>query len=262
MARPLTKVTKSGELYTRLATVEAAIDAALGLDRITLEQRAAVADRNSPEYISSECLVHLIRKKHRETNAPARDQLLNILLQRCAASLARTLPDDRTPNAAFVRDEVLARLGELLAEDGTGDNPDELDFFEVRFNRAFAALRTDLVRAEIRAARSFVPLPDEENDEQLAAEDQAMSGLSGAALKNPATQENSQFLRELFKAIAKLPPDQRDAVILCHVMGYEAESEDPAKITAATLRGVTGRTIRNRLRRAAASLKQYKKEGL
>jgi DNA-directed RNA polymerase specialized sigma24 family protein len=261
MVRPLTKVSRSGELYTRPATIETAIAAALGFDRITLEQRAAVTDRNSPEYIPSECLVHLIRKKHRETNAPARDQLLNILLRRCEARLARTLPDDRIPNAAFVRDEALGRLGELFAEDGTGDNPDELDFFEVRFNRAFAALRTDLVRAEIRAARSFAPLPEEEDDAQLAADDQAMTGLSGAALKNPANQENAQFLREVFKAIDKLPPDQRDAVILCHVMGYEAESEDPAKITAATLRGVTGRTIRNRLRRAAASLKQYK-EGL
>ena len=261
MVRPLTKVSRSGELYTRPATIETAIAAALGFDRITLEQRAAVTDRNSPEYIPSECLVHLIRKKHRETNAPARDQLLNILLRRCEARRARTLPDDRIPNAAFVRDEALGRLGELFAEDGTGDNPDELDFFEVRFNRAFAALRTDLVRAEIRAARSFAPLPEEEDDAQLAADDQAMTGLSGAALKNPANQENAQFLREVFKAIDKLPPDQRDAVILCHVMGYEAESEDPAKITAATLRGVTGRTIRNRLRRAAASLKQYK-EGL
>jgi hypothetical protein len=241
--------------------VETAIDAALTLDRINLEQRAAVTNQNSAEYIPSECLVHLIRKKHRETNAPARDQLLNILLQRCAASLARTLPDGRTPNAAYVRDEALGRLGELFAEDGTGDNSDELDFFEVRFNSAFAALRIDLVRAEILAVRRFVPLPEEEDDAQLAADDQAIASLSAGALKNPATQEKAQVLREVFKAIDKLPPDQRDAVILCFIMGYEVESEDPAKITAATRCGVTGRTIRNRLRRATATLKQYK-EGL
>jgi len=172
------------------------------------------------------------------------------------------LPDGRIPDAADLRDEALGRLGELFAEDGTGDNPDELDFFEVRFNSAFAALRTDLVRAEIRAARRFEPLPAEEDDGQLATDDEAGSRLSGAVLKNPAPQENAQFLREVSIAIDKLPPDQRDAVILCFIMGYEVESEDPAKITAATLRGVTGRTIRNRLRRAAASLKQYKDEGL
>jgi hypothetical protein len=81
--------------------IETAIDAGLALDRMTLEQRAAVTDRTSPEYIPSECLVHLIRKNHRETNAPGRDRLLNILLDRCTASLARTLPDNRSPNAAL-----------------------------------------------------------------------------------------------------------------------------------------------------------------
>lgn len=57
--------------------IETAIDVGLALDRMTLEQRAAVTDRTSPEYIPSEC-----------------------------------------------------------SEDGTGDNPDELDFFEVRFHHA------------------------------------------------------------------------------------------------------------------------------
>jgi hypothetical protein len=185
MVRPLTKVRRSGELYTRPATIETAIDAALGLDRVTLEQRASVTDPNSPGYFPSECLVHLIRKKHRETNARDRDQLLNILLQRCAASLARTLPDGRTPNAAYVRDEALGRLGKLFAEDGAGDNPDELDYFEVRFNSAFAALRTDLVRAEMGAARRFEPLPEEEDDGQLAADDEAVTRLFGPGLKTP-----------------------------------------------------------------------------
>ena len=66
------------------------------------------------------------------------------------------------PQTPYVRDEALGRLGELFAEDGTGDNPDELDYFEVRFNPAFASLRTDLVRAEVRALRRSSPLPDDE----------------------------------------------------------------------------------------------------
>jgi len=118
--------------------IERAIDATLALDRITLEQRAAVTDRKSAEYIPSECLVYLIRKFHREANEAARNRFLVLLFQRCAATLVRTLPDNRVPNAAFVRGEVVGRLGEMFAEDGTGDNPDELDFFEVRFNRASA----------------------------------------------------------------------------------------------------------------------------
>jgi hypothetical protein len=257
MVRPLTKIKKSGDLYTRPVAIETAIEAALALDRITLEQRAAVTNPNSLEYIASECLVHLIRKKHRETNAPGRDQLLKILLQRCEVRLARTLPDNRAPNAAYLRDEALGRLGELFAEDGTGDNPDELDYFEVRFNGAFATLRIDVVRSEMRAVRRVVELPEEDDgNSRQVSEDQALAGLP-EALKSPATQENAQFLQEVLKAIDKLSPD-REAVILCHLMDYEVESEDPARITAATLCGVSGRTIRNRLRRAAATLNSYK----
>jgi len=47
-------------------------------------------------------------------------------------------------------------------------------------------------------------------------------------------------------------------VELCHVLGYDEESENPDKRTAATICGVTGRTIRNRLKRAAARLSSYK----
>ena len=115
-----------------------------------------------PTTLPSECLVYFIRKAHRDHHDTIRDQLLAILLARCEATLAATLPDGRVPNAAYLRDEALGRLGELFAEDGTGDNLDELDYFEVRFNAAFAALRTDLVRAEVRALRRSSPLPDDE----------------------------------------------------------------------------------------------------
>ena len=62
------------------------------------------------------------------------------------------------------------------------------------------------------------------------------------------------------KVIHELPPDQREAVILVRIMGYEVESDDPTKVTAATRSGVSGRTIRKRLGRAAAVLKRYKEE--
>jgi hypothetical protein len=250
MVRPLTKRTGNGDRYTRPANIEAVIDVALTLDWPALHQRALIRDRRSTDYLPSECLVHLIRKAHRDRHETIRDQLLAILLGRCEATLAATLPDGRVPNAAYVRDEALGRLGELFAEDGTGDNPDELDYFEVRFNAAFAALRIDLVREEVRALRRSSPLPD----------DEAIARRPDAVLHGPATQENSLFLNQLFRAIHTLPPEEREAVVLCHVMGYAEEADDPAKRTAATICGVTGRTIRNRLTRAAAKLSRFKED--
>jgi hypothetical protein len=250
MARPLTKYTGNGDRYTRPPNIEAVIDAALALDWPALQKRTLISDRRSTEYLPSECLVHLIRKAHRDHHETSRDQLLAILLGRCEATLAATLPDGRAPNAAYLRDEALGRLGELFAEDGTGDNPDELDYFEVRFNAAFAALRTDLVREEVRALRRSSPLPD----------DEAIARRPDAVLHSPATQENGLFLNQLFQAIHCLPPEERAAVILCDILGYAEEADDPAKRTAATICGVTGRTIRNRRTRAAAKLSRFKED--
>jgi hypothetical protein len=250
MVRPLTKKTRNGDRYTRPADIEAVIDRALALDWPALHERALVRDRRSTDYLPSECLVHLIRKAHRDRHETIRDQLLAVLLGRCEATLAATLPDGRAPNAAYLRDEALGRLGELFAEDGTGDNPDELDYFEVRFNAAFAALRIDLVREEVRALRRSSPLPD----------DEAIARRPDAVLHSPATQEGGLFLNQLFHAIHTLPAEEREAVILCHVMGYAEEADDPAKRTAATICGVTGRTIRNRLTRAAAKLSRFKED--
>lgn len=260
MAQPLKKRDKSGNLYTRQVAIEAAIDSLLALDRTTLESCATVVDRKSPEFVPPECLVHFIRKRHREANAPERDQLLNILLRRCDANLARTVSDDRVPNAAQVRDEVLGRFGELFAEDGIGDNPGELDFFEVRFNSAFAALRTDVIREEIRSARRFMQFPATDEEGQSISEDEAISRLPGSVLRNPAGQEDRLFLRQLITAINGLPSDVRRAVILCKVMGYDVELDDPKKITAAKLCDVSGRTIRKRLSKAEPTLKRFKEE--
>jgi hypothetical protein len=250
MARPLTRRTRTGICYTRPTNIEAVIDVALALDWPALQERALVRDRRATDYLPSECLVHLIRKAHRDHHDTLRDQLLAVLLGRCEAILAATLPDGRVPNAAYVRDEALGRLGELFAEDGTGDHADELDYFEVRFNAAFAALRSDLVRAEVRALRRS----------SLVPEDEAMACRPDAELHSPATPEHNLFLNQLADAIQTLPPEEREAVILCHVMGYAEEADDPTKRTAATICGVTGRTIRNRLTRAAAKLSRFKED--
>jgi hypothetical protein len=259
MVRLLTKHTRNGDRYIRPPRIEADIAAALALNRPDLVRRALLSDPRAAGFIQLESLVHLIRKAHRELDEQARDQLLSILLVRCEAILATKGPESKAPNAGYLRDEALGRLGELFAEDGTGDIPDELDFFEVRFKNAFAALRKDLVRAEIGNTRRGVPLSDDLGDDAgSTTEVEAVSRLPYALLRSPATQECSIQFKQLLQAINNLPPDEREAVILCHIMGYDVEADDPTKETAATRCGVTGRTIRYRLTRAAAKLSQFK----
>ena len=62
--------------------------------------------------------------------------LLPWLLARCEAILLNRIPDKSRPNIPEIREEILSEFGVRFAENGSGRNPDELDFYECRFNRA------------------------------------------------------------------------------------------------------------------------------
>jgi hypothetical protein len=183
--------------------------------------------------------------------------LLPPLLARCEAILKKKILESDMPNAAEIRGEILAEFSVLFAEDGLGNNPDELDFFECRFNRAFRCFRIDFMRGETVRTEHLVELPSENEAPDSFGDEERLPRISDAFQK-AATQLPDVFLQRLLGAIRLLPPDERKAVILCCVFGYKEESDDPAETTAASLCGVTGRTIRNRLHRAAAKLSKFK----
>jgi hypothetical protein len=251
MARPLTKRKNEGARYARPAAVEAQIDEAIQLDLTSLRARLLVKGRESPGYLLSECLVHLIREGRRRNDQALMSAVMPILLRRCEANLRVKIPEDRFPHAASLWEEVLSEFSELFAVDGSGQRPDQLDFFECRFNRAFRVLRIDLLRLETARRKHLVQAPEEFEKGKPAADEEA-SGLS--SLKWQALG------KELVHAIDALPADEREAVVLVHILGYKQESEDPEEVTAATRCHCTGKTIRNRLTRAAAKLARFKEE--
>jgi hypothetical protein len=184
--------------------------------------------------------------------------VLPVLLGRCEANLTVTVPDGRMPAPADLRQEILDKLTELFVMDGSGDSPDELDFYECRFNMAFRALRIDAVRRDARRRkRIFEALPPSDTTNEPDAYEDTLARMSEAFRILP-TQEWDAFRETFLDAIAALPPDERNAVILVHVFGYKEESNDPEEETAATRCNCTGRTIRNRLTRAAVKLSRFK----
>lgn len=58
MVRPLTKRRKNGDIYTRPRIVEDEIDKVVVLEPTALKQRLKIPNREDPDYLSSECLVH------------------------------------------------------------------------------------------------------------------------------------------------------------------------------------------------------------
>lgn len=261
MARPLTRIA-DGAPYVRPAGVETQIDEAVQLRATDLKRRMLITDRNDSGHLRSECLVHLVREGRRSGNQPLMTTVLPILLGRCEANLRMTVADGAIPDAANLRQEILDNLTELFVMDGSGDFPDELDFYECKFNKAFRTLRIDAIRrAERRSKRSIevAEMPELEGEGTPDAFEDAFARVSDAFKVLP-TQEWDADREPIFQAIEALPPDERNAVVLVHALGYKEESDDPEEETAATRCNCTGRTIRYRLTRAAAKLSRFKED--
>jgi DNA-directed RNA polymerase specialized sigma24 family protein len=252
MPRPLTKRTEGGVPYTRPAAVERAIAQALTETPATLATRAAISDPRDPQFLALEVLVHLVRRSLRMQDWSTANAILERLGERVARSLERKVRETNAFDAHFVREESLSRLFELFAEDQRYPPSAVLDFFEVRFNRAFAALRTAVIREAIAVNAPLEPMP--ETVEVTDDEDGLVPEL--ADLSNDADVVLSAEREQLYRLIQRLPLEERQ-VIVYKYLGLKTESNDPTEITVATRCGVSGSEVRSRLRAAYAHLKKW-----
>jgi len=232
MARPLLKKNEKGVL-TRPPGIEAKIDSAPSQDWATLSRRARVTDSRSSDFLPSECLVHLSRAAIRRGDDRVARVLMQQLLNRAEVNLLRTVPDTRMRDAESVRQEILSSLMMLFTQDGSEGHEDDLDFYECKFLRALRLLRIDHVRKALASRRKLTDLPDASNISP--------------------SQEDRLYLPEVIKALDKLSPDQKRAVVLRRIIGHT--EEQTAKICK-----VNKRTIRYRLAAADKQLRKLKED--
>ena len=246
MACPLSK-----KDLTRPPGIERKIDVALTQDWTTLSRRARDTNPPSGDFLPSECLVHLIRDAIRRGEDRIARVLMPQLLKRAEANLERTVPDSRMRDAESVRHEVLSNLAMMFTQDGTEGHEDELDFYECKFLRALRFLRIDHVRKALSERKELTDLP-EADDGEAALDDEMLARLSRMASVGPS-QEDRLYLPQVIKALDKLLPDQKRAVVLRRIIGHT--EEQVAKICK-----VDKRTIRYRLAAADKQLKTLKED--
>src|SRR6267154_2632417 len=222
MVRQLTKKRKDGQPYVRPAEIESALKVALGEDLPTLLKRSAIRESKQEGYLPSEVLVHVIRNSMRSGDDRARDALVAALFERCMAILCATIRTSRRFDAQQLRNEVLGQFGERLAADQRPGGNERLDFYEVRFNRAFKALRVNALTAEGVYADRFEPLPSSCDEEP-----EAHSPEIDSELEPPSDPFAHAEIAEHLDLIDALPPDEREAFALRYVYGYEIESVNP-----------------------------------
>lgn len=257
MARALTKRKTDGTLYVRPTAIERQIDEVSSLGPLELRQRLMVADKKAGGYLQSETLVHLIRLSILENRPEVSGTVLPFLLGRCERNLNVTVSDNLR-DATMVREDILGEFSELLALDATSGSG-VLDYYEVHFNSAFAALRVNVVRKALtRLKYESEPESSDLPDDDLFGQPDSLVKKLIDNLSEPPTQEWQLRGKLLLKAINQLPNDERRAVMLVHYYGYPQSSDDPTQITAATLCSCTPRTIYNRLQRAEKKLAAFK----
>lgn len=253
MARALLKVTKGGVGYRRPPDIESRIDAALAQNRDEQIRRARITNQDDPDYMCSECLVHLVREARIAGDKRMLDRLMPHLIERCVRRLKMTVPAS-IANAQNVREDILQSFCMLVAHAGTDEDSTGLDIFECRFNKGFVYLRHKYLRSEGGRAAKFRDLNDVRDGEgRVVDPDSVLTRLSRAA-RTPANQEDFVYVADVMTQIQELPEAQRKAILLCGVQGYQPASEDPDEITAASICGISGTAARKNLRKAIEKL--------
>ena len=251
MARPLTrKKKKTGELYIRPRDVEAEIDSTLALGLAEALRRSKVMDRASRRYLRSECLVHLVREAKRMGRDRESEAFLLRLLGRCEANLLTTIRQDGIPNPEQLRDDILQHLAMMFAQDAI-EGAGRLDYFECRFNRAFATLRIDFYNREVGLVNRSAS--DTQGTDEEIAEDGDVREMSDSEFWGMSRLESRVFTKQVVAFLNALPPDEREVVVLCRIMKLTQEK-------AAQLRMVSVKTIYNRLTRADIKLARIKEK--
>jgi len=250
--RPLTRTRRdSGEPYRREASVEAEIATLLEAPvRVRRERLLTARGASDPLRLREETLAYFVRGAILENDTATAHGLVEILIDRTAGHVGRELAKWRLPpaeNEECARDLYVYLCAELFCTEARAE------FWEVRFwvclDRRLANLaakRQAIQDAELR--------PGDEPETGHGEMDAAEGGVFG---RLPDTALGPDILAENKEALALLKDEERTAIYLRYVAGLPEESDDPNRPTVAKALGVTGRSVRNYLRRAEAKLRAW-----
>ncbi len=257
MPEPLKSRDKHEAPFTRPPEIEACLVRLESADAATRLKAFAVASRKSSGYVPSEALTYFLRRANTTGAKDEFKQIFGLLMKRVGQSLFATVSDSRMAGAQDIREEVMGRFAERIAKDCNGRFA-MLDFFEVRFDLAFARFRKTVLRQIGPASVLTMPLStdgDEGQDISREVEEAAADFLGG----DPQKIDDPAFRLELDAAIDALPDDQRRVVGLLR-QGFQIDSKDPNIMTIAKMLKCDERTVRNRRDRAFKTLRSVLQE--
>ena len=252
MPEPLKSKDKHGAPFTRPPEIEACLARLESVDATARLQAFAIASRRSNGYVPSEALTYFLRRAQAAGARNEFKQIFGLLMKRIGQTLFATVSDSHMAGAQGIREEIMGRFAERIAKDCNGRFA-MLDFFEVRFDLAFARFRKSVLRQIGPSSVLTEPLSTdggEGQDISREVEEAAADVLGG----DPQKIDDPAFRSELDAAIDALPDDQRRVVGLLR-QGFQIDSKDSNIMTIAKILQCDEKTVRNRRDRAYKTLK-------
>lgn len=260
MAAALRKQKPDGTFYTRLPATETELHILSLLSRDEILARCEVRLRTDPRYVSSECLLHLVRACRLENSTRWFERLYRVLYDRVLRALPRADAADGE-TSSFTREQIREKSSERFVEMLAADRQayeERLDFFEIRFDKALKRLRQDAQKQAWRAENRSQPMEYDDANGELSPEIEMAAG-------NVNPFEGLEFRDEAFRlqldaAIEALPPEQSRTIHML-MLDYPIHSEDPAVHTICKELGRSPKSIWNYRDRAMKALKKTLGEG-
>lgn len=257
LPKPLKNKTKDGSLYNRQPEIEAGIETLEGIESSKRIQLFQEPDKSHQDYVPSEMLVYFLRRAWRQGKKNEFEQIFKLLIQRIEVTLRNKIPNADIERASEVRDEIIARFAELIARDCNNQST-ILDYYEVRFNHAFAAFRKTTLRDIGPVADNTERLTINNGDvEEIKPE--VESSVNNLPDQFSAKLDDLSFRSSLMAAINNLPEDQKVVVGLI-LQEIPIDSKKKGVITIASILNCDERTVRNRRDRAYKALKEALRE--
>ena len=260
MAEALRKRKPDGSPYTRMPATVTDLHILEQLPRDEILARCEVRQKTDPRYVSSECLLHLVRACRADNSNAWFERLYKILYHRVLRALPRAEAVDGE-TSSLTREQIRERASErfvaMLAADRQSYEQ-RLDFFEIRFDQALKRLRLDAQKQAWREENRNRPIEYDEASGELDPEVERTAGsvnpLDGIEFRGEA------FRLRLEAAIEALPPEQRRTIHML-MLEYPIQSDDPSIHTICRELGVTRKTVWNYRDRAMKALKKALGEG-
>ena len=253
---PLRKRTKEGVLYTRPEEIEKLIVETFELPFDAFIKRAKHRNRNHPDYLPSEVLVHRIRATRYNNSDDQFNALYTVLYERicrnCPSTVTRAGKETGELGKLLdVREFVVERFVILILKD-RDIYSERLDFFEIRFDRVVSLLRRDAFRKVCRQENPLTPLEYDESGD-IPEDVEEYSALLNA--RSMTLEDEITYRFQIRRAINSLPEMERRVIDMLEA-GLEIESKNLDEPTITKVLGCTSKTVRNRRDRALRRIRE------